>query len=141
MRKVLRRKQEMVKREIAVHLNAYKASGAELVMGVGRFIDPKTIEVTLNDGVIRLLEGAEVVLNLGSHAAMPNVPGVAAARPLTHIEALELDSLPAHLIVFGGGYVGVETAQTFRRFGSRVTIIEPGRQLMGREDPRSRARD
>jgi pyruvate/2-oxoglutarate dehydrogenase complex dihydrolipoamide dehydrogenase (E3) component len=135
MRKVLRRKEDMVKREIAVHLNAYEASGAELVMGVGRFIGPKTIEVALNDGGMRLLEGAEVVLNLGSHAAIPDIPGVAAARPLTHIEALELDSLPAHLIVFGGGYVGVETAQTFRRLGSRVTVIEPGRQLMGREDP------
>jgi pyruvate/2-oxoglutarate dehydrogenase complex dihydrolipoamide dehydrogenase (E3) component len=135
MRKVLRRKQEMVKREIAVHLDAYKASSAELVTGVGRFIGPKTIEVALNDGGMRLLEGAEIVLNLGSHAAIPDVPGVAAARPLTHIEALELDSLPAHLIVFGGGYVGAETAQTFCRFGSRVTIIEPGGQLMGREDP------
>jgi pyruvate/2-oxoglutarate dehydrogenase complex dihydrolipoamide dehydrogenase (E3) component len=135
MRKVFRRKQEMVKREIAVHLNAYEASAAELVMGVGRFIGPQIIEVALNDGGMRLLEGAEIILNLGSHAAIPDVPGVAAARPLTHIEALELDSLPAHLIVFGGGYVGLETAQTFRRFGSRVTIIEPGRQLMGREDP------
>lgn len=109
MRKVLGRKEEMVKREIAVHLNAYKASGAELVMGVGRFIGPKTIEIALSDGGMRLLEGAEVVLNLGSHAAIPDV---AAARPLTHIEALELDSLPERLIVFGGGYVGVETAQT-----------------------------
>src|SRR5262249_12141576 len=58
-----------------------------------------------------------------------------AARPLTHIEALELAFLPAHLIVLGGGYVGVEMAQAYRRFGSRVTIIEPGRQLMSREDP------
>jgi pyruvate/2-oxoglutarate dehydrogenase complex dihydrolipoamide dehydrogenase (E3) component len=134
MLKVLARKQEMVKREIALHLGAYKASGAELIMGVGRFIGPKTIEVALNDGGARALEGAEIVLNLGSHAAIPDVPGVAAARPLTHIEALELDTLPSHLIVLGGGSVGVETAQTFRRFGSRVTIIEPGRQLMGRED-------
>src|SRR6185369_3880951 len=58
-----------------------------------------------------------------------------AARPLTHIEALELDDLPAHLIVLGGGYTGIELAQAYRRFGSDVTIIEPGRQLMGREDP------
>ena len=135
MRKVLSRKQAMVKREIGVHLDAYKESGAELIMGVGRFVGPKTIEVALNDGGARTLSGAEVVLNLGSHAAIPDIPGIAAARPLTHIEALELDTLPAHLIVLGGGYVGVETAQTFCRFGSRVTIIEPGRQLMGREDP------
>jgi pyruvate/2-oxoglutarate dehydrogenase complex dihydrolipoamide dehydrogenase (E3) component len=135
MRKVLRRKQDIVEREIALHLNAYKASGAELIMASGRFIGPKTIEVALNDGCVRQLAGNEIVLNLGSHAAIPNVPGLVAARPLTHIEALELDTLPSHLIVLGGGYVDVETAQTFRRFGSRVTIIEPGLQLMGREDP------
>jgi pyruvate/2-oxoglutarate dehydrogenase complex dihydrolipoamide dehydrogenase (E3) component len=75
MRKVLIRKQEMVKREIALHLEAYKASGAELVMGAGRFIGPKTIEVALNDGGARVLSGAEIVLNLGSHAAVPDVPG------------------------------------------------------------------
>jgi pyruvate/2-oxoglutarate dehydrogenase complex dihydrolipoamide dehydrogenase (E3) component len=134
MRKVLSRKQEMVEREIGIHLEAYKESGAELIMGSGRFAGPKTIEVALNDGGARALFGAEVVLNLGSHAAIPDVPGLVAARPLTHIEALELDYAPSHLIVLGGGYVGVETAQTFRRFGSRLTIIEPGRQLMGRED-------
>jgi pyruvate/2-oxoglutarate dehydrogenase complex dihydrolipoamide dehydrogenase (E3) component len=134
MRKVLGRKQDMVEREIAIHLKAYKESGAELIMGSGRFVGPKTIEVALNDGGARTLSGAEVVLNLGSHAAIPDIPGLAAGRPLTHIEALELDYLPSHLIVLGGGYVGIETAQTFRRLGSRVTIIEPGRQPMGRED-------
>ena len=135
MRKVLSRKQRMVERKIALHLQAYKESGAELMMGAGRFAGPKVIEVALNDGGARTLDGAEIVLNLGSHAAIPAIPGLEAARPLTHIEALELDILPSHLIVLGGGYVGVETAQTFRRFGGRVTIIEPGRQLMGREDP------
>ena len=134
MRKVRSRKQDMVEREIAIHLKAYKESGAELIMGSGRFVGPKTVEVALNDGGARALDGAEVVLNLGSHAAIPDIPGIEAARPLTHIEALELDYLPSHLIVLGGGYVGIETAQTFRRFGSRVTIIEPGRQPMGRED-------
>jgi pyruvate/2-oxoglutarate dehydrogenase complex dihydrolipoamide dehydrogenase (E3) component len=135
MRKVLSRKQAMVDREIALHLKAYKESGAELIMGSGRFVGPKVVEVALNDGGVRQLAGGEIVLNLGSHAAVPDVPGLDAARPLTHIEALELDTLPSHLIVLGGGYVGVETAQTFRRLGSRVTIVEPGRQLMGREDP------
>jgi pyruvate/2-oxoglutarate dehydrogenase complex dihydrolipoamide dehydrogenase (E3) component len=75
-----------------------------------------------------------VFLNLGTHAAIPNVPGLEAAKPLTHIEALELDILPAHLIVIGGGYSGLELAQAYRRFGSEVTIIEAGTQLMGRED-------
>jgi pyruvate/2-oxoglutarate dehydrogenase complex dihydrolipoamide dehydrogenase (E3) component len=135
MAKVRRRKQAMIEREVAFHLNAYKASGAELVMGSGRFVAPKTIEVTLNDGGSRLLSGDQIVLNLGSHAAIPEIPGLDAARPLTHIEALELDYLPARLIVLGGGYTGIELAQAYRRFGSSVTIIEPGRQLMGREDP------
>jgi pyruvate/2-oxoglutarate dehydrogenase complex dihydrolipoamide dehydrogenase (E3) component len=135
MAKVRQRKQDMIEREIAFHLNAYKTSGAELIMGSGRFVAPKTIEVTLNDGGTRLLTGNQVVVNVGSHAAIPNIPGLEAARALTHIEALELDYLPAHLVVLGGGYVGIEMAQAYRRFGSRVTIIEPGRQLMGREDP------
>ena len=131
MRKVLARKHDMVEREIALHLNAYKESGAELIMGSACFVVPKSIEVALNDGGARTLAGAEIVLNLGPHAAIPNIPGLETARPLTHIEALELDYLPSHLIVLGGGYVGIETAQTFRRFGSRVTIVEPGRQLTG----------
>jgi pyruvate/2-oxoglutarate dehydrogenase complex dihydrolipoamide dehydrogenase (E3) component len=134
MGKVRARKQGMVDREIAFHLNAYKESGAELIMGNGRFVGPKTLEVALNDGGSRLLAGHEVVLNVGTHAAIPDIAGLKEARPLTHIEALELDYAPSHLIVLGGGYVGVEMAQGFRRFGSRVTIIEPGRQLMGRED-------
>ena len=134
MRKVRSRKQDMIDREIQFHLGAYKSSGAELVMGNGRFVGPKAIEVVLNDGGTRLLTGNEVVVNVGTHAAIPDIPGLEAARALTHIEALELDYLPSHLIVLGGGYIGIEMAQAYRRFGSRVTIIEPGGQLMGRED-------
>lgn len=133
--KVRGRKQGMVEREIALHLNAYKSSGAALIMGSGRFVAPKTIAVQLNDGGARLLQGEQVFVNVGSHAAIPNVPGLEAARPLTHIEALELDVLPRHLIVLGGGYTGLELAQAYRRFGSAVTVIEPGPQLMSREDP------
>jgi len=135
MAEVRSRKQAMIEREIAAHLNAYATSGAELIMGSGRFVAPKTIEVRLNDGGTRLLQGDRVFVNVGSHAPIPNVPGLESARPLTHIDALELDSLPRHLIVLGGGYTGLEIAQAYCRFGSRMTIIEPGRQLMGREDP------
>jgi pyruvate/2-oxoglutarate dehydrogenase complex dihydrolipoamide dehydrogenase (E3) component len=135
MAKVLRRKQDMIEREIALHINAYKESGAELIMGTGRFVAPETIEVSLNRGGKRLLSGEQVVINVGSHAVVPNIPGIETAEPLTHIEALELDHLPEHLIVLGGGYTGIELAQAYRRFGSRVTIIEPGAQLMSREDP------
>jgi pyruvate/2-oxoglutarate dehydrogenase complex dihydrolipoamide dehydrogenase (E3) component len=134
MAKVRRRKQDMIDREIELHLKAYREAGVELLMGSGRFIGPKMIEVALNQGGTRLVTGNEIVINVGSHAAMPDIPGLKEAHALTHIEALELDELPSHLIILGGGYVGIEMAQAFRRFGSRVTIIEPGPQLMGRED-------
>ncbi|CAN7395831.1 MULTISPECIES: mercuric reductase [unclassified Variovorax] len=134
MEKVLQRKRYMVEGEVAFHLQAYKGSGAELVMGSGRFSARKTLEVRLNDGGTRVLTGDQVVINVGTHALLPDIPGLQAARPLTHIEALELDYVPAHLIVLGGGYVGLEMAQTYRRFGSHVTVIESGPQLMARED-------
>jgi len=135
MKRVLARKRDMVEGLIALHLDLYKASGAELIMGTGRFTAPKTIEVSLNDGGTRVLTGDRVVLNLGTHATIPDVPGLAAAEPLTNVEALELDRLPDHLVVTGGGYVGLELAQAYRRFGSRVTIIETGPQIASREDP------
>jgi len=135
MKRVLVRKRDMVDGLIALHLDLYKASGAELIMGTGRFTAPKTIEVSLNDGGTRVLTGDRVVLNLGTHATIPDVPGLAAAEPLTNVEALELDRLPDHLIVIGGGYVGLELVQAYRRFGSRVTIIETGPQIASREDP------
>jgi len=134
MATVRQRKREMVDAQIAKHLQNYNSSGAELIMGTGRFVAPKTLEVRLNDGGTRLLAGEQVFLNVGTHAAIPSTPGLEAARPLTHIEALELDYLPSHLIVIGGGYAGLELAQAYRRFGSNVTIIEQGPQLMARED-------
>jgi pyruvate/2-oxoglutarate dehydrogenase complex dihydrolipoamide dehydrogenase (E3) component len=135
MAKVRQRKRDMVEREIELHLHNYRTSGAELIMGSGRFVAPKTLEVRLNDGGTRVLAGDQVFLNIGTHAAIPAVPGLEAARPLTHIEALELDYLPSHLLVIGGGYVGLELAQAYRRFGSRVSVIQSGSQLMSREDP------
>ncbi len=125
----------MVDAQIANHLENYKTSGADLIMGSGRFVAPSTLQVRLNDGGTRVLAGDQVFINVGTHAVVPSIPGLETARPLTHVEALELDYLPAHLIVLGGGYVGLELAQAYRRFGSRVTVIEHGPQLMGREDP------
>jgi pyruvate/2-oxoglutarate dehydrogenase complex dihydrolipoamide dehydrogenase (E3) component len=78
----------MVAGLIAMHLDNYKASGAELIMGTGRFIAPKTIEVSLNDGGTRVLTGDRVVLNLGKHATIPDIPGLAAAAPLTNVYEL-----------------------------------------------------
>jgi pyruvate/2-oxoglutarate dehydrogenase complex dihydrolipoamide dehydrogenase (E3) component len=104
-------------------------------MGHGRFVAPKTLEVALNAGGTRTLRGQTVVIDTGSRARIDETPGLAASRPLTHVEALDLDHLPEHLIVLGGGYVGLELAQAFRRFGSRVTVVERNGALIHREDP------
>ncbi len=128
------RKRQMVDGLVSMHLDKYKESGAELVFGEGRFVAPSTIEVRLKNGGIRTLHGDRVFLNLGTHAAVPDIPGLRAAEPLTHVEALELDRLPSHLLVLGGGYVGLEFAQAYARFGSRVTVLERGPQMLPRED-------
>ena len=134
MHRVRERKRAMVEAEVSAHLANYEASGAELVMGTGRFVAPKTIEVRLNDGGTRVLTGDRVFVNVGTHAAMPSIPGLAESQPLTNIELLELDRVPEHLVVLGAGYVGIEFAQAYRRFGSRVTVIAPGSQILPRED-------
>src|SRR6516165_9325319 len=135
MGKVRQRKREMVEGLIALHLDLYRKSGAELIMGDGQFVAPKTLEVRLRDGGTRVLTGERVFLNVGTRATIPPTPGLADARPLTNIELLELDRLPEHLVVLGGGYVGLEFAQAYRRFGSRVTVIQHGPRLVEREDP------
>jgi pyruvate/2-oxoglutarate dehydrogenase complex dihydrolipoamide dehydrogenase (E3) component len=134
MHGVVARKRAMVEGLIAMNLDQFKSSGAELIMGSARLAGPRTIEVTLNDGGTRVLTTDRLFLNLGTHAIIPDVPGLATARPLTNIEALELDRLPAYLVVLGGGYVGLELAQAFRRFGAEVTVLEAGPQLAARED-------
>jgi pyruvate/2-oxoglutarate dehydrogenase complex dihydrolipoamide dehydrogenase (E3) component len=132
---VQQRKRKMVEDEHQFHAKRTANAGIELIMGEGRFVAPKTVEVALNDGGTRRLVAERVFLDLGSHSAMPNVPGLAAANPMTHIELLDLDRVPGHLIVIGGGYIGLELAQAIRRFGSDVTVIEQGAQLADREDP------
>src|SRR6266478_4780640 len=111
-----------------------KISSIARRMGSGRFMGPKTIEVTLADGGARVLRGENVVISTGSRAAIEPIPGLTEASPLTHIEALDLDQIPGHLLIIGGGYVGLELAQAMRRFGSHVTIIERNERLAHRED-------
>jgi pyruvate/2-oxoglutarate dehydrogenase complex dihydrolipoamide dehydrogenase (E3) component len=130
---VLRHKREMVRHEVELHTQNFVATGTELIVGHGRFVAPKTLEVNL-DGGMRVLTGDQVFLNLGTQPAIPPITGLKDAQPLTHIEALELDYVPAHLIVLGGGYVGIEMAQAYRRFGSRVTIVQAAPRLLDRED-------
>jgi pyruvate/2-oxoglutarate dehydrogenase complex dihydrolipoamide dehydrogenase (E3) component len=128
------RKRKMVAGLVEAHLEEYRHSGAELIMGTGRFIGPRTVEGTLNDGGRRVLRGINVVIGTGTHAAVDKTPGLAEAQPLTHIEALEPDEVPEHLLVIGGGYIGLEFAQAMRRFGSNVTLIDRNERLLHRED-------
>jgi len=128
------RKRRMVDGLVEMHLGRFKASGAELAMGTGRFVAPRTIKVDLANGGTRLLRGKRVIISSGSRATIDAISGLPEARPLTHIDALELDRVPEHLLVLGGGYVGLEFAQAMRRFGSRVTILERSSRLVPRED-------
>jgi pyruvate/2-oxoglutarate dehydrogenase complex dihydrolipoamide dehydrogenase (E3) component len=132
---VRKRKRDMVAGMIDIHRKRFAAPGIEFVLGEGRFVAPRTLDLHLAEGGVRRVVAERVFLNLGTHAALPPVPGIAECAPLTHVEALELDRLPPHLIVLGGGYVGVEFAQAFRRFGSRVTVVQRAGRLLPREDP------
>lgn len=135
MARVVHRKRAMVEGLISMHLGRYQESGAELIMGTATFVAPKTMIVDLSNGGSRLLVGDRVFLNVGTHATIPTIAGLdAQTMPLTHVEALELDRIPEHLVILGGGYVGLEFAQAYRRFGSRVTVIHRGVQLASRED-------
>src|SRR5919206_1873836 len=127
-------KRKMVDVMVVRNHELYRGSGAELVMGQGRFVGPRTIEVVAADGGTRTLRGEVVVISTGSRARIDPIPGLAEARPMTHVEALDLDRVPGHLLVLGGGYVGLELAQAFRRFGSRVTLVERNDALAHRED-------
>jgi len=131
---VRQRKRDMVEGLIKIHIANFKSSGTELIMGSGRFVGPKTLEVTAADGGVRLVRGTAVVIGTGTRATVEPIPGLREAHPLTHIEALELDHLPDHLIVLGGGYIGLEFAQAMRRFGSRVTVVDRNDHLLPRED-------
>ena len=128
------RKRTMVSGLNDMYLDNFKQTGAEFILGWGRFAGPKTLEVTLLDGTTRRLRGANVIVSTGTRPALDSVPGLVDAQPLTHIEALELDQVPGHLIVIGGGYVGLELSQAMRRFGSRVTVIDRNDRLLHRED-------
>jgi pyruvate/2-oxoglutarate dehydrogenase complex dihydrolipoamide dehydrogenase (E3) component len=131
---VRERKRKMVRGMNEMYLDNYEKTGAEFILGTGRFIAPRTVEVTLADETTRRMRGTNVIVSTGTRAKLEPIPGLAEAQPLTHIEALELDKIPEHLIVIGSGYVGVEFAQAMRRFGSRVTVIGRRQRLMPQED-------
>ena len=136
---VYARKREMVDGIIQVHLDKYRAAldkprGDELIFGDGRFVAPRTVHVALREGGERTLTAERVFVNLGSRATIPDMPGLRESRPLTHIEALDLKRRPDHVIVLGGGYVGLELSQALRRLGCRVTVISRETRLAPQED-------
>lgn len=103
--------------------------GATLIRGHARFVDPHTIDV---DG--QLLRAERIFLNVGGRAVVPDFPGLDGIDYLTNVGVLDLDVLPEHLVIVGGSYIALEFAQMYRRFGSRVTVIEKGPRLTSRED-------
>jgi pyruvate/2-oxoglutarate dehydrogenase complex dihydrolipoamide dehydrogenase (E3) component len=135
MARVYERKRQMVDGIVKVHLDKYETAGDELIWGEGTFVSPRTIRVALREGGERILTADRVFVDIGTHATLPDTPGLRQSRPLTHIEALDLQRSPEHLIVLGGGYVGLELGQALRRLGSRVTLITRDPQLASNEDP------
>src|SRR3984885_9689563 len=131
---VYARKREMVEGIIQVHLDKYHAAGDELIFGDGTFVAPRTVHVSLREGGERTLTADRVFVDLGTHATIPDLAGLRESKPMTHIEALDLQRLPEHLMVLGGGYVGLELSQALRRLGSRVTLITRDSQLASNED-------
>lgn len=111
-----------------------KADNVDLIFGEGRFIAPKVIEVRLNAGGTRTLTADTIFINTGGRPARPTIAGLDAVAVLDSTSIMELDAVPEHLLVLGGGYIGLEFAQMFRRFGSAVTVVQHGKQLLARED-------
>ncbi len=128
------RKRKMVAGLNEMYMENYRKTGGQFILGAGRFVAPRTVEVTLADGSTRQLRGTDVIVSTGTRATLEAIPGLAEAQPLTHIEALELGQVPEHLLVIGGGYVGVELSQAMRRFGSKVSVIDRNERLMSKED-------
>ena len=132
---VRQRKRDMVEGLVDMHNGRFRQSGAELIMGTGRFIAPKTIAVEDANGRVRNVSAETIIISTGSRARVDeSIPGLVEASPLTHVELLEIDVVPPHLIILGGGYIGLEFAQAMLRLGSQVSVIEHGSRIIKQED-------
>ncbi|MFQ5794356.1 MAG: mercuric reductase [Candidatus Bipolaricaulia bacterium] len=112
-----------------------QTEGLDFIMGEASFTAPKSVQVQLNDGRVTHLTADTIIIATGGRPAVPPVPGLDKVPILNSSSVMELDTLPEHLLVLGGGYIGLEFGQMFRRFGSQVTIVELGKQLLNLEDP------
>lgn len=134
MEAVRRRKREIVNSFRGGSERRLDEAGVELIRGEARFTGPKTLEVRLEDGSTTELTAEQIFINTGARPSRPDLPGLDEVPWLNSTTIMELDVVPEHLLVVGGGYIGLEFGQMFRRFGSRVTIVQRGGQLLGRED-------
>ncbi len=107
----------------------------DVIDGEARFVDATTVTVTLTGGGTRTLASDLIAINAGARPAIPKVEGADTVTIYNSTSIMELDAVPGHLVVLGGGYVGLEFGQLFRRLGAQVTVIQRGKHLLGREDP------
>jgi pyruvate/2-oxoglutarate dehydrogenase complex dihydrolipoamide dehydrogenase (E3) component len=128
------RKRRMVAELVKVHEDRFAASHVEFVCGQGVFTGSRTISVQTQEGDERLLTAETIIVSTGSRTSVPEIPGLVDAAPMTHVEQLELDKVPEHLVILGAGYIGLEFAQAMARFGSRVTVIGRSSRLLPQED-------
>jgi pyruvate/2-oxoglutarate dehydrogenase complex dihydrolipoamide dehydrogenase (E3) component len=135
LNEVRRRKQDIVERfRTGVRASLEPINGLTLVEGEAAFTGLNELEVQARDGGVRRLHAPKIVINVGTRPAVPRLDGLERIPFLDSTSVMELDEVPEHLIVLGGGYVGLEFAQMFRRFGSRVTVVQRGPQLLANED-------
>ena len=109
--------------------------GLDLISGEASFTGPKTLIVKSSDEKTRSVSATRVFINAGARASRPKLEGLESVEALDNVSIMELDSVPGHLLILGGGYIGLEFGQLFHRFGSQVTIVQAGKQLLTREDP------
>jgi pyruvate/2-oxoglutarate dehydrogenase complex dihydrolipoamide dehydrogenase (E3) component len=134
MRVVRQRKRDIVNNSRTRNEKRLTTENLQLIRGLGRFTGPKTLEIALIEGGTRTLEAESIFIDTGLRSAIPSIPGIKDVPTLNNESIMELDAVPEHLLVLGGGYVGLEFGQMFRRFGSRVTIVHRGHQLLDQED-------
>ncbi|MGA2584562.1 MAG: mercuric reductase [Tepidisphaeraceae bacterium] len=136
MGQIYRRKQAIVEEfRAGVQHRLEDAKNVELIFGQARFTGPKIVQVKLTAGGTRTLTADNIFINTGARPARSRITGLDSVKALDSTSIMELQALPEHLLILGGGYVGLEFGQMFRRFGSAVTIVQHGKQLLGREDP------
>src|SRR5205823_14366665 len=136
MKKVRQRKRDIVESfRTSGQRRIEQTEGVDLLIGEAAFTGPKTLEVRLNNGEARQLTASTILINAGARPAKPSMTGIEDVATLDSTSIMELDTVPEHLLIVGGGYIGLEFGQMFRRFGSKVTVIQRGANLLAREDP------